>query len=58
MILPSSLIISQGWGLIDHSTARSFLTRPTTGTPKAGIGGQILPAHMLGQSFQSIRLSI
>ena len=34
------------------------LTRPPAGTPMAGKEGQVLPSHMLGESFQSIRLSI
>ena len=37
MLLPSSLVVSSGMGLDESSTARDFLTRPTTGTPRRGI---------------------
>jgi hypothetical protein len=37
LIPPSSLVLSPGMGADGSSTARSFLTRPPTGTPRRAV---------------------
>ena len=63
MILPSSLIISLGMGADGSSTARSFLTRPPTGTPRRAMSpGEGLPILFIslqggGQGCPQLRAS-